>query len=266
MSRSSSSLKELKGLREAVLAEEKAKTQALLQNLPENTANLAPPKVVAPVAVPISAPIIAPFDQPIEEEAGEEEDVSQPEPAPAPPPAPARPPSARPIPSRPAIPSSAPGVANRPKVSKDPALIIPLTPKIQDRLQRHVEGGRWSPAELVIELIRVSLHQGYPAIQYGDQMIARAGTYRTFERNPLESVLKIVSGQGVFAVQVNPESQEYQHWLTYFTNQQTADPEKSASQVCLFALQSHLENIEDFKPQSWTKNIPPDAFSVSPSG
>ncbi len=253
MGRTSSSLKELKSLREAVVAEEKAKTQVLLQNLPENV-----PAVARAAAAPPAPSIVEP---PLEEE---DPLVSEPVPL-APTPPPVRTPPLRPlVAAAPAPPPVAP--LNRARPSKEAALIIPLTPKMQDRLQRHVENARWSQAELVMELIRVSLHQGYPAIQHGELVMARAGTYRALERNPLESTLKIVSGQGIFLVTASPEGQEFQHWLSYFTNQQSADPEKSASQVCLFTLQNYLESIEDFKLQGWTKFIQTEAYVVTPEG
>jgi hypothetical protein len=114
-----------------------------------------------------------------------------------------------------------------------------------------------------MELIRASLHQGYPGIQFGDRLVARAGTYRTFERNPLDSTLKIISGQGVFSITVKDENPEYQHWLSYFAEQNALDPAKSATQVCLFALQSYLESIEDFRLQGWAKIISPDGYLLS---
>ncbi|MBI2948311.1 MAG: hypothetical protein HYY23_11755 [Verrucomicrobia bacterium] len=243
-SKASSSLKELKGLREAVLAEEKARTQALLQNLPEPSSILRSEEPVAPPVVDQAV------DQP------EESEPMLAEPAPLPPPG--QPPSPRAPAPRPAAPP-----VNRAKPNKEPALIIPLTPRIQERLTRHVEGARWGPAELVMEIMRVALHQGYPAVQCGDELIAKVGTYRTYERNPLEAVLRIVSGQGVFNVTVKPQNPDYQHWLSYFVEQKAPDPEQSAQQVCLFSLQSYLESVEDFKPQDWVKNFSPESYSVA---
>jgi hypothetical protein len=249
MSKASNSLEELKGLRKAVAAEERAKTQALLQNLPQSTANSPP--VEPPVAEYV-------------QELQENDEVISSFPSAAPPPA--KQPIPQPAPSRPAAVGSQAAPRNQVKVTKEPALVIPLTPKVQERLQRNVENARWSSAELVAEMIRVTLHQGYPAIQHNDQLIAKAGTYRIFERNPMDNVLKVISGQGVFSVSVRAQGSDYQRWLSYFTNQSVLDPEKSASQVCLFALQSYLENIEDFKIQGWIKTISPDAFSVAPLG
>lgn len=243
--KSSSSLKELRNLRGTVLAEEKARTQAKLQNLPGGQAE--DPQTIQEF-------------EPSDSDATDSEEMA---PAP-PPPTPSRPPTPPPPAARAvAAPPSAP-IANRPKASppKDPALIIPLTPKMQERLQRNVESARWSPAELVMELIRVSLHRGYPTIEFGDQVIARAGTYRTIERNPFDAVLKIISGQGVFSIAVRPENPEFQRWLAHFEAQESANPEKSANQVCLFSLQSYLENVEDFRPDGWAKVIPEDAYSL----
>jgi hypothetical protein len=254
MSGKSSSLKELKNLREAVIAEEKARTQALLENLPESQLN---------------SPI--PEEQQVDSselaEMVEEEILDEPAPAPVPLPAPPRkpsPPPPQPRPTASIFPS--PAQPTRPKAiaPKEPALIIPLTPKIQERIQRNVENARWSPTELVIELIRVSLHRGYPAIEFGDQVLAKAATYRTIERNPFEAVLKLVTGQGVFAITVRPGNPEYQHWLAYYQAQEIANPEKSASQVCLHSLEAYLQNVEDFRPEAWVKIIPPDAYSLAP--
>jgi hypothetical protein len=242
-SKASSSLKELKGLREAVLAEEKARTQALLQNLPEPPSILRAPEPAAP---PES-------DQ--AEELPEESEPMLAEPSPPPP-------LVLP-PSPPPPPRLAAPLVNRVKTNKEPALIIPLTPRIQERLNRHVEGARWGPAELVMEVIRVALHHGYPAVQCGGELIASPGTYRTYERNPLEAVLRIVSGQGVFNVTVTPQNPDYQHWLSYFVEQKAPNPEQSAQQVCLFSLQSYLESVEDFKPQDWAKIISSDSYSVA---
>ena len=238
-----SSLKELKGLRETVLAEEKAKTQALLQNLPDPIDTLEPEEAIVPQDV----------DQPVE--APDDFDTA---PVFSSPPPPVQPSIVRPSPSRP---SAAP--AARAKTGKEPGLIIPLTPKIQERLQKHVEGARWSPAELVIEIIRVTLHQGYPAIQFEGQLIAKPGTYRTYERNPMEAALRIVSGQGIFNVSVTSENPDYQHWLSYFADQKAPDPDKSAQQICLFSLQTYLESMEDFRPHGWTKTISPTSFSLT---
>ncbi|MBM3835750.1 MAG: hypothetical protein FJ403_21270 [Verrucomicrobia bacterium] len=247
MSKSSSSLKELKGLREAVLAEEKTKTQARLQNLPPN-----------PITAPRPEPVLT---EPPAWEPTPDDLVESAAPVAAPPsaPAPARPQAAPAAIKTP--PPSAPA-ANRNKAGADPALIIPLTPKIQERLQKHVDSTRWSQADLVIELIRAFLHRGYPEIQFGEQLIARGGTYRTFERNPLDTVLKIVSGQGIFNVTVKSETPDCQNWLSYFNNQKAQDPEKAALQVCLFTLQSYLENVDDYQVQGWVKNISPDAYTV----
>lgn len=248
----SSSLKELKGLREAVLAEEKARTQALLQNLPDGPSDLQ--------SEPASVPEM-------EESIASETEVSEPgivSPLPSPPPPP--PPNAQPTIARAGVPRPIAPTVNRQKPGKEPALIIPLTPKINERLQRNVEDARWSPSELVMEIIRVTLHQGYPAVQFGDQLIAKLGTYRVYERNPLETSLKIISGQGIFSVSVKPQNSEYQHWLAYFAEQKVSDPEKSAQQICLYGLQAYLENMEDFKPEVWLKNISSEAFSItSPS-
>ena len=251
-SKASTSLKELKGLREAVLAEEKVRTQALLQNLPEPTPVPPRQEIAAPPTV-VDEPV---DDQPVE--GGDEI-----EPALGTPPAP--PPVAPSAISMPSVPRPPPPPVNRPKVNKEAALIIPLTPKIQERLQRHVEDARWSPAELVMEIIRVTLHQGYPAIQYGDELIAKFGTYRTYERNPSEAALRVVSGQGVFNVVVKSQNPDCQHWLSYFVEQKAPDPEKSAQQICLYSLQSYLESMEDFRPQGWIKNISPDNFSIAPA-
>lgn len=248
-SKASSSLKELRGLREAVLAEEKARTQALLQNLPEPEPDLrSEPPASAPVADPQ-------LDEPEPEEIAST--LAPDFPPDSPPPPVAQPLASKPPPPRPLAPP-----VNRAKVNKEPALIIPLTPKIEERLQRHVEDARWGPAELVMEIIRVTLHQGYPAIQFGDQLIAKLGTYRTYERNPLEALLRIVSGQGIFNVSVSSQNPDYQHWLSYFVEQKAPDPERSAQQVCLFSLQSYLESMEDFKPQQWVKSISPANYSL----
>lgn len=250
-SKASTSLKELKGLREAVLAEEKARTQALLQNLPDPTPVLPPDEIeVPPTAV----------DELVDDQPVDGGDETEPVLA-----APTAPPVAPPTIMRPSVPRPAPPPVNRPKVNKEAALIIPLTPKIHERLQRHVEDARWSPAELVMEIIRVTLHHGYPAIQYGDELIAKFGTYRTYQRNPLEASLRVVSGQGVFNVVVKSQNPDCQHWLSYFVEQKTPDPEKCAQQICLYSLQSYLESMEDFKPQGWTKNISPNNFSIAPA-
>ena len=238
-----SSLKELKGLRESVLAEEKAKTQALLQNLPDPIHSFEPEEANVPEDV----------DQPVE--SSDEFDT-----APVFSPPPVQPAIVRPSPSRPSAPPAA-----RAKTGKEPALIIPLTPKIQERLQKHVEDARWSSAELVMEIIRVTLHQGYPAIQFEDQLIANPGTYRTYERNPMEALLRIVSGQGIFNVSVTSENPDYQHWLSYFADQKAPDPDKSAQQICLFSLQTYLESMEDFRPHGWVKVISPASFSLAPA-
>ncbi len=247
-SKNASSLKELKGLREAVLAEEKAKTQARLQSLPPNQATLVREEVALP----------SPASLDPQDELSEEAVLSQP-----PPPKPQAPPPNNLRPVAASAPTTAPP---RNKVSQEPALIIPLTPKIRERLQRHVENSRWSQADLVIELIRAFLHRGYPEIQLGDQLIAQGGTYRTFERSPLDTILKIVSGQGVFNIAVRPEHPEFQNWLSYFADQKNSNPERAAQQACLFALQTDLESVEDYKPNAWTKNIPPDSYTLAPVG
>jgi len=256
-SKGSSSLKELRGLREAVLAEEKAKAQARMQNLPDaehRRSPLKPPEVLKPPAIvdPDEVDDLLDDDQgivPLESEKPSIDTV---------------PPHSQieAEPDAPALPQTA---ALRNKPNKESALIIPLTPKILDRLKRNVENARWSPAQLVIELIQSTLHQGYPTIEFGDRLIARSGTYRTFERNPLENTLKISSGQGVFSLVVTLDNPDYQHWLSYFTRQKSADPEKSAQQICLFGLQSFLENVEDFAPDGWRKNISVEHFSIHPS-
>lgn len=243
--KTSNPLKELRTLREAVLAEEKARTQALLQNLepgPNNVPSDRPPEETELAATPE------------ENDASSEIPVAAPVSAKAPS---SPPPAARPIPGGPAA-------ALRNRAPKEPVLIIPLTPKIQDRLQRHIDNTRWSQADLVIELIRVFLHRGYPGIQFGDQMIARPGTYRTFERNPLDTVLKIISGQGVFNITVKPDNPDYQRWLAHFTAQNANAPEKSAGQVCLFSLQNFLESVEDFRTPDWIKQIPVESYALTP--
>lgn len=244
--KASSSLKELKNLREAVLAEEKARTQAFLQNLPQSQTESAraDAELVEADAAPSEPEVLAP---------------------PPPPPPPPRPkPAPTVVPRSAPVPVAAPAAKPKPPTPKEaPALIIPLTPKMQERLQRNVESARWTPAELVMEIMRVSLHRGYPAIHFGNDTIARAGTYRTIERNPFDAVLKIISGQGVFTISVKPENPEYQRWFSYFQEQGSANPEKSASQVCLFSLQSYLENVDDFQPDGWVKIIPEDAYSIS---
>lgn len=181
--------------------------------------------------------------------------MTKPQPVLPPPDAPAPAPVAAPAPAAAMKPVSPP--------VKEPALVIPLTARLQERLQRHVENSRWNPADVVIELIRSQLHRGYPAIHYGDQVLARGGAYRTIERHPLESVLKLVSGQGVFNISVNPQSAEYQRWLLHFQAHGSSDPERSATQVCLFELQTQLENIEDFRADGWVKTIAADLYSVA---
>ena len=242
-SKASSSLRELKGLREAVLAEEKARTQALLQNLPD-------PDTPLPLGEPLPSRSIDPLDT-------EGDDVGIAAGAPLADSAEIPPVIAKPSTTRPAS-----AFPNRAKTGKEATLIIPLTPKVRERLQRNVENARWSEAELVMEIIRATLHQGYPGIQFDDQLIAKPGTYRTYERNPLDATLKIISGEGVFSVDVTPQNREYQQWLSHFSGQRAADPEKSAKQVCLFTLQSFLESVEDFKPQGWVKSISLDAYSI----
>lgn len=251
-SKNSNSLKELKGLREAVIAEEQAKTHERLKRLPPGPSREQPAISMSPDMEP-------------QDEFEEDSPLPSPPLSPLPPPAP-RPQVSSANAARPAAASPSAPAVTRAKTVQESALIIPLTPKIQERLQKHVENGRWSQADLVIELIRAFLHGGYPEIHFGDQLIAKAGTYRTFERNPLETVLKIVSGQGVFNVTVSPENAEFQNWLSHFSNQKAADPQKAASQVCLFALQTFLESVEDFKVQGWVKSLPTDAYSVAPAG
>ena len=246
-SKASSSLKELKGLREAVLAEEKARTQALLQNLPDPD-TLLPPEDRGP------ARSIDPLGTE-GDDAGNDAGALLADST-----------GIQPVVAKPSTPRPASALPNRAKTSKEATLIIPLTPKVRERLQRNVENARWREAELVMEIIRVTLHQGYPGIQFDDQLIARPGTYRTYERNPLDATLKIISGEGIFSVDVTPQNREYQQWLSHFSGQRAADPEKSAKQICLFTLQSFLESVEDFKPQGWVKNISPDAYSILPVG
>ncbi len=252
-SKNSNSLKELKGLREAVIAEEKAKTHERLKSLPPGPSREQPDVSMSPDLEP-------------QEEFEEDSPIPTPSALPPPPAAPRPPQVSSANAARPAAVGPSSPAVTRTKTVQESALIIPLTPKIQERLQKHVENGRWSQADLVIELIRAFLHGGYPEIHFGDQLIAKAGTYRTFERNPLDTVLKIVSGQGVFNVTVSPENAEYQNWLSHFSNQKAADPQKAASQVCLFALQTFLESVEDFKVQGWVKSLPTDAYSVTPAG
>ena len=236
-------------MREAVIAEEKAKTQARMQNLPEPEHR--PP---AEPSAEIEDPPLVVEPEEADQYFDEASEVS-PAKQDAPPDTPAQP-------DPPPEPASSP--SNRNKPPNEPALIIPLTLKILDRLKRNVEHARWSPAQLVIELIHSALHQGYPTIQFGDQLVARSGTYRAFARNPLENILKISSGQGVFQFVVTPENPDYQHWLSYFTRQKCEDPEKSAQQVCLFSLQSYLESVDDFTPDGWSKNILVENYSVLP--
>jgi hypothetical protein len=244
--KSANSLRELRSLREAVLAEEKAKAQAIIQHLPPNETLKRPPP-------PPDQPL------PVADESPPPEDLADSEtpfvaPQQASPPAPSLPRATPPAPVTPPV---------RPKIgSKDPALIVPLTPKILERLQRNIENSRWSPADLVIELIRSNLHRGYPAVMFGEQVLARGGSYRTLERNPFETALKLVSGQGVFNITVTAENTEFQHWMTHFSNQEGSDCERSAAQVCLFALQTYLESIEDFQIEGWTKHISTEAYSV----
>ena len=244
-SKASSSLKELKGLREAVLAEEKARTQALLQNLPD-------PDSLMPPSEPSPARLMDSFDS-----EGDDSEIDMGAP-------PANSTTIQPVVAKPPPPRPTSALPNRAKTSKEATLIIPLTPKVRERLQRNVENARWSEAELVMELIRVTLHQGYPGIQFDNQLLARPGTYRTYERNPLEATLKIISGEGIFSVDVAPQNREYQQWLSHFSGQRASDPEHSAKQICLFTLQTFLESVEDFKPQGWIKNISPDAYSIVP--
>ncbi len=311
-SKGSSSLKELRGLREAVLAEEKVKALARMQNLPapdhRRPAPPPPPKVIEPPAaepipdqeddaesgsgVPLEAddlelespsetaeeapdfvpelmePPVEEFEPPpeaveppseleeppVEEGESVEADVPFAEVAPPPPPTP----TPLPAPPPPPEPSA------KPKLPKEPALIIPLTPRIMNRLKRNVENARWSPAQLVIELIQASLHQGYPSIQFGDQLVARSETYRIFERNPARDSLKITSGQGVFHFVATDGNPEYLRWLEYFSGQKSDSPEKSAQQVCLFGLQSYLESVDDFSAEGWNKVISIENFSILP--
>jgi hypothetical protein len=215
MSQKGNSLKDLKNLRETVLAEEKAKTEALLHNLSQKTA------ARASASQDSSAP-----------------ETNQ---------------------GTPRTPSS----HIRPDLA-GPALIIPLTPKMQERLQRNVEEARWSPADVVIELIRNCLHPGYPSIQFGETLVAREGTFRSFERNPLETFLKIVSGQGVFKVTVRREHPDLQTWSAYLQTQNAPDPCRSAKQFCLASLQSYLESVEDFELDGWMKTISPESFLLAP--
>ncbi|MCF7765803.1 MAG: hypothetical protein K9N62_19210 [Verrucomicrobia bacterium] len=310
-SKGSSSLKELRGLREAVLAEEKVKALARMQNLPapdhRRPAPPPPPKVVEPPAaepvpdqeiadesesgVPFGAddpelesssetsgkvsdfvpelvePPVEEFEPspeaigpppeleepPVEEGESVEADIPFAEVAPPPPPAP--------IPVPPPPPPEPPA---KPKLPKEPALIIPLTPRIMNRLKRNVENARWSPAQLVLELIQASLHQGYPSIQFGDQLVARSETYRIFERNPARDSLKITSGQGVFHFVATEGNPDYLRWLEYFIGQKNESPEKAAQQVCLFGLQSYLESVDDFSAEGWSKVISIENFSILP--
>lgn len=268
----SNSLKELRSLRESVLAEEKAKAKAIIETLPPNelvdpVASAAPeisavPAEVEPSGEPEAAddstivPLPEAETDPTEAEPAE---FVQPEPTPSPAPEPVPRRTVPPVAQRPAVQGPPP----RPKIgTKDPALIIPLTPKIKERLQRHVEQSRWSPADLVIELVRANLHRGYPAIYYGDQLLARAGTYRTIERNPFESVLKIVSGQGVFNIGVTAENSEYQRWLAYAESHHNADPQQSALQACLFDLERYLQSVDDYTPEAWLKRIEPEHYVI----
>jgi hypothetical protein len=249
------SLKELRSLREAVLAEEKAKAQAIIQTLPPSESELR----IAEAAL-ANAPMEL---EELTENSTSSTIIPLEKPMPSAPTAPAPQIRATPGVSRPlGAPVASPPA--RPKLgTKDPALIVPLMPKIQERLQRNVENSRWSPADLVIELIRANLHRGYPVIQYGDQVLARGGCYRTLERNPFETLLKLVSGQGVFNILVKPENTEFQHWLAHFGAQNVEDPERSAAQICLFGLQSYLENIEDYQADGWTKHISTDAYDLT---
>ena len=227
MSKIAATTRELKELREAILAEEKAKAQPLVAQLPGHT----PAAPAPPPATPAVTPVILP---PL----GSTELAARKEANPKP----------------------------RPKTvdPKDAALIIPMTPSIAERLDRNTEQTRWSSAELVMELIRAHLHKGYPAIFYGEQLIARPGLYRSIERNPLTTVLKISSGEGIFNFAVSPENPDYISWQSYFVKEKASTPEKLACQVCLFNLQSYLEGVEDFQIQGWRKGISPEHFLVSP--
>ena len=255
-SKTSTSLRELKSLREAVLADEKAKTKALLQRLPPNTPPLAEE---APLLDETSSSADDLADLPADDlQAVDHEGSTLPDAAESLALAPE---------SFPEIPKTfapRPAPTNRPRPApKDATLIIPLTPKIQERLERNTEGARWSAAQLVMELIRASLHKGYPAIHFEDLLLARPGTYRTLERSPIEGDLKILSGQGAFTVSARLDCADYQNWLSYFTAQNVPNPEHSASQACLFALQNYLEGFEDFRINGWAKRISSEAYSVS---
>jgi hypothetical protein len=249
MSPKGNSLKDLKSLREAVLAEEKAKTEALLHNLSQKPAargteqpgGNSPPS--GPLDLPSTQVAATPaFASP--NSARDRRDSSAPDMNHGPEPTPAR-------------------AAIRPDLA-GPALIIPLTPKIQERLQRNVEEARWSPAEVVIELIRNCLHQAYPSIQFEETLVAREGTFRSFERHPLETFLKIVSGQGVFKVTVRREHPDLQNWTAYLRTQNAPDPDRAAVQFCLASLQAYLESVVDYELDGWTKTISPESFLVAP--
>ena len=245
MSTKGSSLSELRSLREAVLAEEKAKTQAILANLP--------PSAYAPESAIAEEPL-APDFQAVQEDETPAVLESLPEPA--------APESFAPEPVPAPKVAPPPPVAREKPPGKAPALIVPLTPRIQQQLQRHIEESRWSASDLVMELIRTTLHQGYPAIQFDQKLIAKSATYRTFERNPLETTLKLVSGQGVFLISIKPESPDYQNWLSYFSAENAPNPELAASQICLYNLQNYLESLEDYSATGWTKKIPGDQFTL----
>lgn len=266
----SSSLSELRSLREAVLAEEKAKTQAILANLPPSAYATEPAIAEEPIApdfqqlppgeeeVAAGPSVLDPLPEPLSDALPE---PVEPESfAPPPPPTPKfAPPPAAPKVAPPPPPSPA---AQEKPAGKAPALIVPLTPRIQQQLQRHIEESRWSASDLVMELIRTTLHHGYPTIQFEHKVLARSSAYRTFERNPLESTLKIVSGQGVFLVSAKPESADYQNWLSYFTGENAPNPELSASQICLYNLQNYLESLDDYTSSHWVKRIPSDQFEL----
>lgn len=265
--KSANSLKELRNLREAVIAEEKAKAQAIIQHLPPNELRAREPAVEPlPSPEPDELAPASDSDGALTDEQRVPEGlggiptdgtpgrlVDHPHEPPA-----ATPGGVRAVPVRPPVP--------RPPAqrlgTKEPALIVPLPPKIHERLQKNVEQSRWSPADLVLELIRSTLHRGYPVIMYGDQVLARGGSYRTLERNPLETALKLVSGQGVFSLTIKPENAEYQQWLEHFTSENAPESQRSAAQICLFALQNYLESIEDFQVDGWIKHISTEAYDL----
>ena len=146
-----------------------------------------------------------------------------------------------------------------------PVLEIPLTPQLQASLQRNLEDSQWTAPELIGELVRKVLHEGYPEIRHLDQVLARPGAYRSIDRDPTAYTLKIVSGQGVFEIAAEPRGAEYERWLVSFQTSGVEGPEQAALRACLFCLQSYLESVEDFSFEGWSKNIDPDAFSVVPA-